>query len=180
MAVSEVPGWYRRYWLVNALVFELGWFVCVLLGTAFALPYTVLAVVLHFTFAPRHRLDALAVCIALPIGVVHDNLLWYFGVLDFSAVSELGIAPIWLLCLWTLLPLTFNHSLRWFYGRPWLLALMGAIGGPLAYFGGVALSGAQWGMNPVPGLLIMSAVWFCVLPLHRWLLFRGGALCARR
>jgi len=173
----SAPRWHKHYWLINAVAFQVGWFVCVLLGTPFALAYAALALVLHFGFAPVHRLDWLAVCVAVPLGVLHDNLLWHFDVLDFDAVANFGIAPIWLLCLWVLMALTFNHALQWFYNRPGWLAVMGALGGPMAYYGGVMLSGADWGMALVPALAVMLAVWCGLLPLHRWLVLQGMRLC---
>ncbi len=169
--------WTSRYWLINAIAFQLGWFVCVLLGTWAGVAYTLVAAVLHFRFAPFHRLDWLSICIALPLGVAHDNLLAYAGVLDYSAETSTGLAPFWLTCLWVLLALTFNHSLHWFYQRPWVLALMSLFGGPMAYFGGVTLSDVQWALSPIQGFLILMAIWVWLLPLHRFLVIQGDKLC---
>lgn len=179
IAPAGAPSWHKRYWFINAVGFQVGWFVCVLLGTPFALVYTALALALHFRFAPVHRLDWLSVCVAVPLGVLHDNLLWHFGVLDFGAVSNFGVAPLWLPCLWVLMSLTFNHSLQWFYRRPMWLALMGALGGPMAYYGGVVLSDADWGMALGPALVVMFTVWCWLLPLHRWLVLQGVRLCSK-
>lgn len=164
---------------MNAAAFQLGWFVCILLGTPYALVFTLAAFFLHFRFAPVDRRDWLSVCVAVPMGVLHDNLLWYFGVLDFGAVSNWGVAPFWLVFLWSLMALTFNHSLKWFYSRPWLLAIMGAIGGPMAYYGGIVLSGAQWGIEPILGWSMLAFIWVWLLPLHRWLVIQGERLCIK-
>jgi len=37
------------------------------------------------------------------------------------------------LCLWASFALTLTRSLAWLMRRPWLGALFGALGGPLAY-----------------------------------------------
>jgi len=166
------------YWLINAIGFQLGWFVCVLLGTAFALVYTLVALFLHFRWGPARPEDWLAVALALPMGVLHDNLLGYFGVLDYSAASGSQLAPYWLLCLWVLMALTFHHALHWFYQRPWVLAVMSALGGPMAYFGGVMLSPVEWGVLPWQGLVVLVIIWVWLLPLHRWLVHKAARLCA--
>ena len=42
-------------------------------------------------------------------------------------------APLWILCLWAAFALTLTRSLAWLMRRPWLAALLGALGAPLAY-----------------------------------------------
>lgn len=164
------------YWVLNALFFELGWLVCVLAGSYVAIGYTLVALVLHFTLAPVHKWDGAAVLVALLLGLAHDHLLGYWGLLDFSEANPQGRAPLWLTCLWVLMALTLNHALSWFYQRPLWLAVMGAIGGALAYLGGVALSAVQWGVEPLYGFLILMLIWFFVLPLHRLLTLGGVRL----
>ncbi|MGD8177096.1 DUF2878 family protein [Marinimicrobium sp. ARAG 43.8] len=67
-----------------------------------------------------------------------------------------------------------QHALKPVYERPWLLAVMGAVAGPMAYWGGIRLSDAAWGMTMPQGFLIMMLIWCWLLPLHRWLTLEGG------
>ena len=46
--------------------------------------------------------------------------------------------------------------------------LLGAVGGPLSYWGGVQLAGAGLPLGTWPSLLVLAAVWALLLPvLHR-------------
>ncbi|WP_051235725.1 DUF2878 domain-containing protein [Marinimicrobium agarilyticum] len=171
-------NWRKHYWLINAVASQVGWFVCVMAGNVPGIVFTFLFVVLHFRFAPVHPRDWLSICVALPMGVAHDNLLGYLGVLDFGAISQSGLAPAWLTCLWVIMALTLHHPLKLVYERPWLIAALGAIGGPMAYLGGIQLSGAEWGVPVVQGFLIMMAIWCWLLPLHRWLVLKGERVCS--
>ncbi|WP_111641743.1 DUF2878 domain-containing protein [Marinimicrobium alkaliphilum] len=154
--------------LLNIGLFEIGWFVCVLGGTAWALPYTAAVVVWHLGwFAPRR--EAWPLVLALLLGLLHDNVLGFFGVLDYDG----AFAPVWLACLWVLMATTFGHSLAWFYQRPAVAAVFGSLGGALAYMGGIVLSDVAWGMDPGYGFAVLAVIWLAVLPLHR-LLSLGG------
>lgn len=165
--------WRIHYWLINALVSQLGWFVCVLAGNVPGVVFTMLFVVLHFRFAPVHPRDWMSICVALLMGLMHDNLLGVFGVLNYSEVSVSGLAPAWLTSLWVIMALTLHHPLKAVYERPWLLAVLSAFGGPMAYLGGVQLSDVTWGVPVVRGFLVMMAIWCWLLPLHRWLVIQG-------
>lgn len=163
----------KNYWLINAFLYQLGWFVCVLFGGLAALGYTLVVVAFHFSVVTNYKWDLLAIPVAILIGLAHDNLLGFLGVLDFPGG---GWAPFWLTCLWALLGLSLNHAMRWFYERRWAAILFGGLGGPLAYFGGVRLSDVEWGWSPVWGLLLMALLWTCVLPLHHFITAQGYRL----
>jgi hypothetical protein len=58
-----------------------------------------------------------------------------FGWLDYSAPWPSGhLAPGWILGIWMAFALTLNHSLAFLKRRYALAALLGGIGGPLAYW----------------------------------------------
>jgi hypothetical protein len=73
--------------------------------------------------------------------------------------------PLWLALLWLVLASGMRHSLAW-ADRHWQLgALLGAVGGPLAYIGGAGLANVDLPMGaPVTGLLLMP-IWAVTLPL---------------
>jgi hypothetical protein len=80
------------------------------------------------------RLMAAAVC----LGVIIDGTLRLSGWLCYASPEPavpLHGAPLWILCLWAAFALTLTRSLAWLMRRPWLAALLGALGGPLAYAG---------------------------------------------
>lgn len=78
------------------------------------------------------RLMAAAVC----LGIMIDGTLRAGGWLRYAAPEPAFPphgAPVWILCLWAAFALTLTRSLAWLMRRPWLAALLGALGGPLAY-----------------------------------------------
>ena len=153
--------------LVNAALFQGGWFVAVLGGNLWAAMFTVVATGLHFYYlSDNPRADFSCASLTVIIGLIHDNVLAGLGVIDFSTT----ITPIWIACIWWLLGITLRHSLGFIYRRPLLSAVGGALSAPLAYSGGIYLSDALWGVSPVTGLLIISFVWLLILPAHRRLL----------
>lgn len=152
--------------LANALLFQLGWLVCVLGGNLWALVYTLSFLVLHFWLFRQILRDFVSVAVALMIGVGHDAFFMHSGLIDFGNHPSL-LPPLWLGCLWVLMALTLNYSLVWIYERYWLSGLLGAIAGPASYWAGVALSPAQWSGSPLFVVSIMAAFWLLILPLHR-------------
>jgi len=156
--------------IANAILFQVGWFVCVLCGSLWGGIFTLAAIIFHFVIVPQRRDDMVAVVIAIALGVLHDSLLLHSGHIQFAESDYLP--PLWLICLWALLGITLNHSLAWIYCRPLWSALLGAIAGPLSYLAGVKLSSAEWSTPLHEVLPIIAILWLVVLPLHRFLSLR--------
>lgn len=160
---------FRYAWIINLLIFQIGWVICVVGGSLWAVFFTVPALAFHSRFYPEGSKDALGIALMLIIRLCHDNLLAASGILVFN---DSVFSPLWLWCLWLLLGMTLKHSLAWVYSRPWVAAIGGAVSGPLAYVAGVALSDAQWGVPIMQASVIMAGVWLFILPLHRFLVHK--------
>ena len=160
--------------LGNALLFQLGWFACVLGARHPWLLWLAAACLLtHLAWLSRpgeiRPLLAVSVC-----GWLVDSLLLNLGIFDFAGHPNL--LPGWLVLLWPLFASTLRHSLAW-SARPWWLAsLSGALGGPLSYWGGVQLAGVGLPLGTWPSLLILAGVWALLLPLlHQVVRFTAPA-----
>ena len=155
--------------VVNFAAFQLGWFACVL-GAARGMPWVGTAVAaaivgVHVARAARPRAELKLIGVALLIGLAWDSLLLTLGWLDFaSGVVIDGVAPPWILALWALFAMTLNGSLGWLKHRPGVAALLGAVAGPLAYWGGAKL-GAVVLVQPVPAMVALSVGWAIFTPL---------------
>ena len=79
-------------------------------------------------------------------------------------------APAWILALWVTFALTFTQSLRWLQSHLRMAALLGLVGGPLAYLG--AARGWQVVTFTAPawhGLLLLASGWALATPMLAWL-----------
>ncbi|HPB74378.1 MAG TPA: DUF2878 domain-containing protein [Chromatiaceae bacterium] len=85
------------------------------------------------------------------------------------------LPPAWMLALWANFATTLNLSLAGLQTRPGLAAVLGLVGGPLAYWGGAGL-GAMTFVAPLPALITLALGW----ALLTLLLLALAATLARR
>lgn len=155
--------------VVNALLFQAGWFATVL-GAARGLPWLgVIAataiVAWHLARAPRPRAELALLALAIAAGAAFETLLVQSGWLRFEAgIVVAGTAPVWMVALWANFATTLNVSLRLLRARLPLAALAGAIGAPVAYFSGARL-GAIEIVATGPALAAIAAGWTVLTPL---------------
>jgi hypothetical protein len=155
--------------VANFAAFQIGWFACVL-GAAHDLPWagTIVAAVIIVThaFSAARPLEELKlVAFAFLIGLAWDSGLVTLGWLDFkSGYLIYHMAPHWILALWALFAITLNVSLAWLKERLLTAAVLGAIAGPLAYWGGVRL-GAVTFAEPMPAAIALAAGWALFTPV---------------
>jgi hypothetical protein len=156
--------------IANVLLFQIGWFVCILGGDVWALVFTGAALAGHFWFSPCRRNDLVALILAVGIGLIHDSLLMALVYIKFVETTHLP--PLWLVCIWGLFGISMLHSLNWLYQRFWLAAGLGIIAGPLSYLAGVSLSTAEWGASLWELIPVIALMWLLVLPVHRFIYLR--------
>lgn len=123
----------------------------------------------HFLTSSRKALDLQLLAIAALLGVLIDGFLATAGLLRYSpetpAVPVSG-CPLWILALWLAFSTTLTRSLRWLGGRTRAASLLGAAGGPLAYWaaargwGVIAFEPPQW-----RGMLALAIGWAVALAI---------------
>ncbi|MBK5966017.1 hypothetical protein CCR95_18520 [Thiocystis minor] len=159
--------------ITNLIAFQIGWFACVL-GGANRLPWVGVGVValvagLHLSQS-RHprRESALLLTIGL-LGAVWDSLLVRFGFLDYPSGMLLPwLAPVWIIAMWIAFATTLNVSLGWLKDRWFLATVLGAVGGPLAYYAGHKLGGVQF-PDLFVGMAVLAGGWSFLMPLSAWI-----------
>lgn len=198
----------KHLWVLNLLLFQLGWWALVL-SAARGYPGLGLAVVAlilawHLGRVRPLASEALLIGLAALIGLSFDSLLIATGWVSFGppapvASQALGVAthpvlasasfpttstgaslaaalpPSWMVALWANFATTLNLSLVSLQTRPGLAALLGLVGGPLAYWGGASL-GAMTFVAPLPALITLAMGWALLTPL----LLALAATLARR
>lgn len=127
-----------RFW-ANLVGYQLVWFAIVIsasrgqpwLGIASAMAF----VALQFWYSPHRGADARTLVAAFTFGFLLDGALAATGWLRYTTPLVSLPAPIWILALWMAFAMTLNHSMAFLRGRPMLAALLGGVGGPMAYLG---------------------------------------------
>ncbi len=115
--------------------FELAWFLLVYFQQPAFWP--VLAYLLYGLWQLPTSKARLAVAAFALLGIALDSLLVSSGILRFA---ELGWLPLWYLLLWGVFALAMVEVMSQFL-TDWRLAFaLGAVGGPMSYIGGAALS----------------------------------------
>lgn len=149
--------------LGSALLFQAGWFACVLGAHHPALlGLAAVCLLTHLAWLGKPG-ELRLVAVVSVCGWLTDSLLLMLGVFDFA--GHTWLLPAWLLLLWPVFACTLLHCLSWTAHPWWLASLAGAVGGPLSYWGGVQLAGVGLPLGTGPSLLILAAVWALLLPL---------------
>lgn len=156
----------------NVFRFQAGWFACVL-GAAHGMDgiadAMALALVLwHVARSASWRAQLALLAAVVAVGAAWDSAMGLTGWLvlrrGWPDAWPAMLAPAWILALWALFGTTLDVSLRWLRGRAWTGAALGAIFGPLSYWGGARL-GAGALVQPVPAVALMAAGWALLTPL---------------
>jgi hypothetical protein len=147
---------------VNLVLFELGWFACVLLDQWMVALVSAVLLLVHFLVVgqPREWLFVFGVAV---LGVSADSLLMNAGVLNFP--EEGLLVPVWLCCLWLLFATTLSHGLSWLRNHLGLAAALGAVFGPMSYLLGAQMNSASIGEPIAISLAMMAVFWALLLPL---------------
>lgn len=155
--------------LMNFVLFQIGWFACVL-GAAGGAPWlgtgVALAIVAGHVFrAGQPHKELVLLAIAAFVGLLFDSAMIGLGWTRFpNGVLIAGTAPHWMVALWVLFASTLNVSLGWLKRFPRLSVLFGAVGGPLAYASGAKL-GALSLPAPTSAFIALAIGWGLITPL---------------
>ncbi|HSS62868.1 MAG TPA: DUF2878 domain-containing protein [Gammaproteobacteria bacterium] len=156
--------------ITNFVLFQICWLAnCVGAGAGWPLAgplLTAVWIVLHLVaLGGRRLIEGRILLAAAAVGYAADSLLVLSGFIEFPPHARLGgPSPLWMVALWVAFAATLRHALRWLGNRYVLGALLGAIGGPVAYRAGEAL-GAVRIPDPLPGLTAVSVEWLVAMPL---------------
>lgn len=171
----------------NFILFQCCWFASVAgagRGEPLFGPIAVLLfVVIHFLFFSKEqrKADFVLIGAALLLGIAADGILasthWLLYAVDVPVDSEYFsyraildfFPPLWILSLWVAFALTINHSMSWskrlWHGdQKWVVILLGAIFGPVAFLGGEAF-GAILFREKMNSLVALAFIWGMSFPL---------------
>lgn len=160
--MSAIPVRYSS--LLNYLLYQAGWFACVLgaaagwPGSGFLVAVTLVA--LHLMLSADRRRELRRIALAVAIGVLVEGLHITAGTYRFTSGTVVALLPPpWLLVMWAQMATTFDFSMRPVVARPAAAALFGAIGGPLAFLAGERLGAVTLDRPLAPGLALLAISW---------------------
>ena len=143
--------------LLNAGVFQAGWFLSVLYGNVIALMYAGVASFLYLRYFLTSTRDLTLFAAVLLVGFVGDSLLGLTGVLIHP--NGLPFPPVWMVVLWLLFAMTLPWSLRPLTRHKWLFLGLCMAGGTLSYVAGVKLTTVSFGYAMQVTALLLAGVW---------------------
>ena len=153
-------GWVRP--LINATLFQVGWFVAVLGNNMWAMASAALVLLLHWLLLSRRWQEWLLIAGVVALGYGIDSLMVVGGL--FIVPGGGYLAPLWLLAIWMMFATTLCHAFAWLRQRLLVAALLGAIAPPFSYWAGEQLAPLDFS-DPLLTLLAVSAIWVILLPL---------------
>ncbi len=150
--------------VLNALLFQLVWFVAVQGNNLYALLALAFLLVAHFSLMKPDEQE-LRLIFAVPVvGIIADSLIMNTGWIEYHNDNTFMI-PIWLCVLWIAFATTLKHSMNWVFKTSWLPPLVGLLIVPFSYWAGIKLSGSQLLIPMERMLLLEGLVWAVLLTL---------------
>ncbi|WP_303289581.1 DUF2878 domain-containing protein [Marinobacter sp. SS5-14b] len=151
--------------LLNFLLFQVGWFVCVLFPGLPAVALAGLFLLIHLLLVSQARFAELQfIGVGVVLGGLLDTLWFRAGVLGLAGTESVLAAPLWLIAIWAIFMTTLCHSLSWVAQRPWLPFVLAPFAGSLAYW-----SASKLGVVTLPDLTFSLAAialgWLVLFPL---------------
>ncbi len=155
----------------NVLGQQIGWFACVM-GAAAGHPFVgagvglaIVALHLRALPDPEQELRLLGLAAALGLGI--ESGLQAAGILSYASPWHAvpWLCPPWIAVLWIQFATTLRFGFRWLRGRPALAAVVGAIGGPLAFRAGEALGAVRFAPDRWVSYVSLAVVWGICFPV---------------
>lgn len=164
--------------IINIIFYELGWACCVL-GAAGDFPLlgaglASILVLAHLGLAGDRSAEFRLMLLSVLLGLAIDSSQQALGLFQFKPDGVGLNLPLWVFVIWAQFATLFHFALSWLSTRLLLAGVLGAVGGPLAYGGGIRLGAAEFGSSPLLSLCVLAAVWSLVVPLLAWLSRRIG------
>jgi hypothetical protein len=165
------PSTSLPFWRIglNFVVFQIGWFSAVVTAAKhepwIGVAVVAAIVVAHVASATRPAREAILVALASVIGAVWDTVMAQTHWLTYAPGAVFpDTAPPWIVALWALFATALNVSLNWLKTRDLLGFVVGAVAGPMSYYGGVKL-GALTFDRPIQAIVALAVGWGIFVPV---------------
>lgn len=162
---------------IYAIAFQIGWFMCILMGSWISVGYSIAFFCLHFWFLKRtakrilFKQESLWIVLVFIFGFILETISFSAGFLytnePQNLFEHLILPPVWLLSLWMLFAIALRTCLSFTFYRPTLTYLIASIAIPINYYAGAKLNGVVAVNTPYTlSLALITLLWIILL----WLL----------
>jgi hypothetical protein len=124
-----------------------------------------IATFLIVLLAPRPRPAVILAVGAGLVGPFADLVLVRAGFLEPAGQVVPFLMPTWWWGLWSMFAAGIPSTFGWLRGRVWLTALLGAVGGPLAYAAGAGIGAVALHADAWKSLVAIGALWGGLMPV---------------
>lgn len=153
--------------LLNSLCYITGWFWCVLfgihgqsivatIGAAFLILFPLYCT--KIKDVALYIQDVLLVIFSVPLGVLLELFFIQTNLIHYAHTTKM-LPPIWIVLLYPLFSLLFNHSLKIIKKNYLASFLFGFLGAPLSYIAGISLGGLTFSYSLLPTWLMIGTSW---------------------
>jgi hypothetical protein len=155
------------FWMTLA-AYELVWLAAVFgAGHGLAWPGMVAAglfALWRLALSRTRSIELRLVMVAVLLGLALEGTWVTAGLIVYSAPWPLASAPAWLMGLWVAFALTIVPLFGYLHERPALAAVLGALGGPLSYYGAAREHALRLPAPLWRGLLALALGWAIAMP----------------
>lgn len=153
--------------LLNSLCYTLGWFWCVLFGIhgqSIVATIGTVALILFQLYCTKIKdialyiQDMLLVIFSVPLGAFLEIFFIQTNLIHYAHTTKM-LPPIWIVLLYPLFSLLFNHSLKIIKKNYLAFFLFGFLDAPLSYIAGVSLGGLTFPYPLLPTWLMIGTCW---------------------
>lgn len=157
--------------IVNFSLFQVAWLAGIIGGAndwplLGALP-AIVVVAVHLLMNSDQLKREISLIFGITIlGLIVEMSFVSLGTLHYTGTKiDAVLPPIWIVMLWFAFGTLPHGSLDWMSRRIWLQLFLGALFGPLSYFGGVRLGAATMSKPIMDSLIIISLGWAVAMVL---------------
>lgn len=174
--ISDTPSFLRRHFrIVNAVMFQGGWFLAAL-GPTWGLPWlgplvAVVFIAFHLRYvSAQPRTELLTVLAVLPLGLIFDSVLSASGWVDYAGGWLSPLAPLWILAMWALYATTLHNALGFILNlkplpRYAMAVAGGGFSGTTSYIAGTRLGAISFPQPFWPTVALLVVMWAVAVPL---------------
>ncbi len=149
-------SWQSHKPLLNGLLFQLNWFICIFYSDL-AIAGTCVLIVLHQRYFVESHKEWYIITFFSTIGFIVDFSWSLFGLVTFTTF------PIWLFCLWISFACCLNHALLVFHQRLPFLLVLTTVSIPINYYLGAKYTHTQFSEPVWLPLLFITLFWIVLL-----------------